>query len=204
MRRIKVILDFIKLTVAAKISFYRNVIVKLTGNVTFPNPDEPLENARMAVDKLEAAQLAAKDGGHTARSAMHDAEEEADKEFRILAAYVDRIAAGDETTILSSGFHISKQPSIAQKPELSVDKGDNSGSVWLVARAVDKAGAYIWQYAKDTLPATDAEWLTAGHTTQSYFQLTGLTVAAKYYFRIAAITPDGLTDYTTAIMKVVA
>lgn len=203
MKRFKALLDFIPLSVIAKIAFYRNVIAQLTGNAKFPSPDVPLAEAKSSVDDLESSYMATKDGSHIAVSATHDAEEKADNLFRLLAAYVDRIAAGNETDILSSGFHVSKQQTSIQKPELAAQAGDNSGSVWLVARAIDKAGAYIWQYAKDSLPQTEEGWVTAGHSTQSYIQLQKLTVASKYYFRVAAITVTGNTDYTAPVTKVV-
>jgi hypothetical protein len=57
--------------------------------------------------------------------------------------------------------------------------------------------------AKDKLPETDEEWTIVGHSTHTYFQVTNLTTAAKYYFRVAAITPDGTLDFTAAVMKVV-
>ena len=204
MKKLKVLLDFIQLSVLAKIAFYRNVITKLTGNTLFPTPDEPLTQAKTVVDTLENAFLATKDGSRTAISAMHDAEDVADGVFRNLAAYVDRIAVGNETAILSSGFHISKQPATTQKPDIDAQDGDNSGSVWIVARAVDKAGAYQWQYAKDALPENEADWKDAAISTQSYYELTGLDVACKYYFRVAAITPTGKSDFTSPVMKVVS
>lgn len=204
MKKLKVLLDFIQLSVLAKIAFYRNVITKLTGNALFPTPDEPLTQAKTVVDTLETAYLATKDGSRTAISAMHDAEDVADGVFRNLAAYVDRIAVGNETAILSSGFHISKQPATTQKPDIDAQDGDNSGSVWLVARAVDKAGAYQWQYAKDAIPENEADWKDAAISTQSYYELTGLDVACKYYFRVAAITPTGKSDFTSPVMKVVS
>lgn len=204
MKKLKVLLDFIQLSVLAKIAFYRNVITKLTGNALFPTPDEPLTQAKTVVDTLENAFLATKDGSRTAISAMHDAEDVADGVFRNLAAYVDRIAVGNETAILSSGFHISKQPATTQKPDIDAQDGDNSGSVWLVARAVDKAGAYQWQYAKDAIPENEADWKDAAISTQSYYELTGLDVACKYYFRVAAITPTGKSDFTSPVMKVVS
>lgn len=203
MKKLKVVFDFIKLSIAAKIEFYRNVVANLTGNIRFPTPDAPLEDAKASVDALESNHLAAKDGSRTAVSAMHAAEEKADDVFRILANYVSRVADSDETAILSSGFHTTKQPATSQKADISAENGDNSGSVWLVARAIDKAGAYIWQYSKDVLPDTEEGWITTAHTTQSYYQQTGLTVACKYYFRVAAITTTGTTDFTAAVMKVV-
>ena len=36
-----------------------------------------------------------------------------------------------------------------------------------------------------------------------YFQVTGLDVACKYYFRVMAVTPTGPADYTAPVMKVV-
>ena len=198
MKKLKVLLVFIQLSVVEKIAYYRNVIAKLTGNVLFPTPDTPLTDTKTAVDKLETSYLAARDGSHTAISAMHAAEAEADDIFRIHAAYVERVADGDETNILSSGFHVSKQPIAPQKPALAVENGANSGSVKLVAKAIDRARAYIWEYSLDGV-----EWKTAGNSTASTFQLTGLTVATKYYFRVAAITPEGTTDFTAAVLKVV-
>lgn len=203
MKKTKALLDFIQLSVVVKIAFYRNTLTRLTGNETFLNPDVSLAEAKAAVDALEAAYLATQDGSHMAVSAMHDAEDKADDLFRILVAYVNRIAGGNETEILSAGFHVSRQSGAIQKSELEAQDGDNSGCVWLVARAVEKAGAYIWQIAKDVLPTSDEGWITAGYSTQSYFQVKGLTVGSKYYFRVAAITPSGQTDYTAPVAKVV-
>ena len=203
MKKIKVVLDFIKFSVAEKIAFYRNIIVHLTGNATFPTPDVPLADAKAAVDTLEASFLAARDGSHTAVATLYANETAADDLFRLLAAYVDRIAAGDEPKILSSGFHESKQPTSIQKETLSVNDGAHSGSVKLVARAVDKAGAYIWQYIKGMLPDNEVDWITAATTTRASYELTGLEVTARYYFRVAAVTPDGTTDFSAPVLKVV-
>lgn len=203
MKKVKVLLDFIRLAVAEKIAFYRTILSCLTDNGTFPNPDVSLTDAITAVDILENSSIAANDGSRTAISIMHDNEEKADNIFRTLAAYVDRIAAGDDTKILSSGFHISKQPVAIQKAPLTADDGANSGSVKLIAKAVDKAGAYIWQHAKDTMPETDSQWNHSGTSTRSNYELSGLAVASKYYFRVAAVTPDGTSDFSSPVMKVV-
>lgn len=203
MRKLKVLLDFVKLSVPAKIAFGRMVVQMMTDNPLFEHPDVTLVVLLAAVDKLEAAYLETKDGSRVAIAKMHDAESEFDDLFRVEAAYVDRTAGGSESAIKSSGFNVSKQPTPPQKPDLAVQDGDNSGSVWLVARAVDKAGAYIWQFAKDALPDTEEGWSNGGTTVQSYFQLTGLTVATKYYFRVCAITRTGNTDYTAPVLKIV-
>ena len=203
MKKIKVLIDFTGLKIPQKISFYRNVIDKLTDNPAFPNPDVALSEAKIAVDGLEAAYVAARDGSHTAISNMHDHKVTTDSLFSLLAAYVDRLAAGDETKILSSGFDETKQPTPREKPTLAANDGPNSGSLKLVAKAIYSAATYIWQSAKDTLPTTESEWVTIGHSTQASYELTGLTVMSKYYFRVAAVTPEGTTDFSAPIEKIV-
>ena len=125
MKRIKVLLDFIKLAVAEKIVFYRNAVAKLTNNVTFPDPDISLEEAGKAVDAMETSYIASRDGSHTATAQLRANEAAADEIFRVLAAYIDRVSVGDETKILSAGFHATKQPLPIQKATLTVLDGAN-------------------------------------------------------------------------------
>jgi hypothetical protein len=203
MKKIHALLDFTRYSGAEKVSFFRNIIDKLTDNPDFTTPDIPLDTAKAAVDTLESSMLNAKDGAHTAVSAMHANEAAADEIFRLLAVYVNRIAAGDETQILSSGFHLSNQPVRTPKPVLSVNDGEHSGSVTLVAKAVERAGAYIWQYAKDVVPETNSGWASGGVTTRATTELTGLAVASHYYFRVSAVTPDKTMDFSAPVAKIV-
>ena len=115
MKIIQTKLDFIQFSPIEKVVFYRNVIAKFTSNPRFPTPDVSMLETSAAVDALEKAIIASRDGGRTLISEMHDLEKLTDTLFHNLAAYVDRIAAGDESTILSSGFHESKQPTYTPK-----------------------------------------------------------------------------------------
>lgn len=196
----KPLLDFISLSVAAKIAFYRNVIAKLTGNANFTTPDKPLAELITLVAKLEADYIAAKDGGHTAIANMHKSEAAADTAFRIIAAYVDRIAQGDEAKILSSGLHVTKERTPSNKPDLAAMDGAVSGCVHLVAKAIPNAGAYIWQQAAADKPN---DWTTIGHSTQATTDVSGLAIGTQLLFRVAAITPDGVGDYCSPVLKLV-
>ena len=69
--------------------------------------------------------------------------EAADLLFIRQAHYVDSIANGDETKIISSGFHESKQPIPFNKPALSVMDTAHSGIIKLIAKAILGARAYI-------------------------------------------------------------
>lgn len=203
MKKIFVLVSFVKLPVADKISFYRNVIAKMASNAYFPTPDVPLSDAITAVDALETASIATKDGSRTAISVRDDAEEKVDKVFYKLADYVNRIADGEETIILSSGFEPSAQPAARLKAPLTVGNGSHSGGVKLVAKAVEKAASYSWQMAKDTLPTAEDSWIIIGQSTSASFEKDGLTPGGKYFFRVAAITPTGITDYTDPVAKIV-
>jgi len=203
MKIIQTKLDFVQFPPIVKVGFYRNVIAKCTGNPRFPTPDVSMLDAIAAVDALENAIVAASDGGRTRISEMHDQEKLTDTLFRNLAAYVDRIAVGDESTILSSGFHETKQPTYTPKAAISIYNGTHSGSVIIKAKANPRAGAYHFQMCKGTLPLTEDGWILCGVSTSANFELSGLDVMCLYYFRIAAITPEGLTDYSEPVSKVV-
>jgi len=133
-------------------------------------------DARAAVDALEKTIVAASDGGRTRISEMHDQEKLTDTIFRNLAAYVDRIAAGDKSTILSSGFHETKQPTYKPKAIISIYNGTHSGSLIIKGKANPRAGAYHLQMCKGTLPLTEEGWILCGVSTSAEFELSGLDV----------------------------
>ena len=203
MKKPKVTVDFIKFAPVNKASHYHSVIDHMSNNPLFPVPDASLIDAQKAVDALDKAIMAATDGGHLAISALNDAVASADAVFRILAAYVERIALGDETSILSSGFHFSKQPAPRNKETLVAKDGSHSGSVLLDTIRVDKGVTYVWQMYKGKLPDNDSDWVQIGITTQTSFEISHLDIANIYYFRVAAVTPDGLQDFCAPVMKVV-
>ena len=203
MKYAKVLLDFIILTLSEKVTFYRNIIAALTNNILFSNLDPSLEDAKAAVDALELSILNAADGSNTAKALMHAQEEATDKTYRKLAAAVDRIADGNEASILSSGFHASKQVAARQKDTLTVKAGKNSGTADLAGKAHDKGKAYIWQSAEEPLPGNEEVWIIIGHSTSASFTVYNLIVGKRYRFRFAAITPDGVTDYCEPVSKII-
>jgi hypothetical protein len=199
----KVLLNFIQFPVVEKVSFYRNSVAKTTGNSLFPTPEISMAELTAALDQFDAAIVAARDGSHIAISALHDCELATDKKFRILAHYVDIIADGDETTILSAGFQASKEPAARNKLPLSAYDGSHSGSVIIDIKAIEKAGAYIIQIAEGAGPFVDSDWKIAAIVTQSRYELTGLIKGKVYSFRVAAVTPSGTTDFCAPVEKLV-
>ena len=199
----KVLLDFVEYAIAKKIAFYRTIISRLTNNQTFPQPDPTIDILKQRTDALEQMFVKAQDGGRTAMANLRSAEDAADLAFRSVAMYVYRIAMGDETKIINSGFLSSKDRATVQKAEFSVIDGANSGSVRYVVKAIPTAGAYIWQVAKGTTQPTESDWTIAGYSTQTTFDAAGIEPGTKCSFRFAAICTDGVTDFSAPITKIV-
>jgi hypothetical protein len=204
MRKVKVVLDFLKFPVSEKIIFYRNVITSLTGNPAFATPDVSLTNLTTVLTAFEQAEDEASDGARTSIALRNQAEEVADKAFRKEAMYVDRISDGDAAIILSSGFHLSKQPEPAQRPLFEAEAGNNSGEIILTRKAQPGAKSYVWQYCIGSLPVNGAgNWIFAGSSTQSKYVISNLESGSKCWFRVAAVTIGGMAPWTDPVMKVV-
>ncbi len=195
MRKVKVLYDFILYKPLIKDGFYSNVLVKLTDNVFFQNPYISLIEASDALVSFQAAIIAAADGAHTAVSDMHDKEAICDEAYRILADYVGHTANGDETKILSSGFHPSIQPATKYKSEFAIVNGVHSGEVEIKVKAILYAVAYVWQYMIHNPNATESDWLPAAITSRANVSMAGLTPGELYDFRFATVSSSGTTDF---------
>ncbi len=201
MRKIVVLYDFIKLNTAIKIIFYRSIIDSFTNSTVYTIPDVPLADSIAAVDALEAAYLGSRNGDRVATSTIHECEHVADDIFRLHAAYVDRIANGNETLILSSGFNKTNVPLAHQKSDFEVKDDPHSGDVILVKKAVDRAKSYFWKFSKGPLPVNAADWKELGHSTRSTFPVSGLEIGVNYNFIGAGVTPEGLTDFSAPVSR---
>ena len=105
---------------------------------------------------------------------MHAKEAIVDAIFHNLAAYVERIANGDEAKIISAGFHCTKQPVPFNKLPLAINDGLVSGSVDAVFKAIETAGSYEVEYAIGELPTTEDGWKSAGKITSARLTISGL------------------------------
>lgn len=203
MRKNTVVLDFLKFSVPNKIVFGRMVLSKMSVIALFANPDVAYAVATAAINKLETYYMSSRGGDHEQVALMHQAENEFDELFRKLAYYVDRVADGDEAVILSSGFHLAKQPVPSEKPEFTVEAGDAPGTMLLKRKAVADASSYVWEYYVGAEVPTEDKWLFAGSSTKASYEMKGFSPGDKMWFRVAAVTKDGMQPFTDAIMKIV-
>lgn len=108
-RKPSVSMDFKRLSIPEKVIFGQNVFEQITANAAiFPTPDVDLATLQSKNDTLADTAEAAESGDHAKVSAMNDAERDWDTTFGTEADYVDRIANGNETIILQSGYSATK------------------------------------------------------------------------------------------------
>ena len=203
MRKSTLVLDFLKFSIPNKIVFGRTVLSKMSVIALFAKPDVPYATGTEIVNKLETYYMSSRSGDHEQVALMHQAEEEFNDFFRKEGYYVDRVADGDEAIILSSGFHLAKQPVPSERPEFTAEAGDIPGSIWLKRKAVPSASSYVWQNYIGAEAPTEDKWLFAGSSTQATFEKNGLNPGDKAWFRVAPVTKDGMQPFTDPIMKIV-
>lgn len=203
MKKVNVLLNFLRLSIPTKITWSRNVVTEMTDNPNFPTPDVPLTDLSEVTDLLESRSIAAHNGGREETKLMHQTEDAWNNLMRKEGRYVDRIADGDEAIILSSGFSTTRQPAPAVRPELVAEAGQKSGSVLLRRQAVKGAKAYVWQYCINAIPEDEDGWKIAQVSGKASVELTDLLPVTKYWFRVAAVMAQETTAYNSPIMYVV-
>jgi hypothetical protein len=203
MKVVKTLLDFILFPVNDKIEFYRYIALQLANTILFPTLDIPISTINAIIDDFEAAVLAASDGSQSAKAVMRDKEKIADNLFRKLALFVDKVADGDETIIIKSGFHASKQPTPFQKASIALNHGAHSGSINVVMRAVLGAVAYRVKYRLKTLLGPVGEWIEVDITTVAHCLIEDLIPGSKYEVIFASISSPGTSDYSEPVTIIV-
>ena len=100
---------FKKLSIPEQVVFGQNVHDQMLANAAiFTTPDVPLATLLTVNNNLATTAQGAESGDHAKVAAMHAADKVWDATFGTQAEYVNRIANGDGTIILKSGFHVTK------------------------------------------------------------------------------------------------
>jgi hypothetical protein len=178
------------------------VITALTGNAHIPSPQPTLVQLQAAWDDYNNSLAKARYGSRNDRS-----QKNADKEalitlLRAECDYVNMIANGDEVTLSSTGFALSKErePQILGIPEAKVEAGENSGELILSTPAVNGAVSYKHQYTADPNLAVWSEKTTSRATCP----IGSLQPGTLYSLRIVAIGTNDQVTVSNVITKMAA
>jgi len=202
MRKIKVIISYSYLSVPHLIEFSRNTVTKMTTNITiFATPDVALTLVTSSAATLETKYNAAQGGGKQQSIELKVAHTALIDIMRKQALYVDRIANGNEGTIVCSGFATSKQPISSSRPDFSVENGDLDGVIELRHKSNPNVKSWVWQYS--TEPTDVSKWILAGVSTQASFTIENLTPGVRYWFRVAAVNSLGQDNWCEPLSQIV-
>lgn len=203
----KVKLNIRGLSVPEKIARARQIIAAMTGNPNFPSPQPPLAQLTAAVDQLEADYAAAQAARQEARArttAVNEAEEAVNRAFSTLGAHVESASGGDEGKIQSAGMDVrapSTSSGVLDAPEtLNATQGDMEGEIDCSWDKVERARSYIIEVSAD--PPTSTSWKHAAVSTRSQVTVSGLSSGTKYWFRVAAVSPQGQSAWSNPAAKI--
>ena len=195
MTRAKVIISYAELSVPHLIEFSRNVVGKMTANnSTFSSPDVALSTLTTSTNTLELKFNAAQGGGKQQKLELEEADQDLRELLRIEGLYVERIAAGNELVIASSGFDYWKTSKTVNQPEFLVTNTGNSGEVILKRKTVSGARSWVWQQTTD--PLQPNLWTQIAITTQASLKVGHLDLCTRVWFRSSYVTKDGQSDWS--------
>ena len=157
-RKPSVSMEFKRLSIPEQIVFGQNVHDQMLANaVIFIDPDVPLATLLSVNDDMATKAEEAESGDHSKVAAMRAADKVWDTTFGTQAEYVDRIANGNETIILKSGFTATKSEttpaSIPNAPVVSELKVNSlPGSVHVEVEYQQGVKNYLYFFTSTDAP----------------------------------------------------
>lgn len=177
----------------------------MTGNTNFPEPSPTLLVLGTAMEdyraKLEAA---SRKGSPLEVSLKNDSRENLLEVLKQLAFYVNTVANGSLSIILSSGFPSSslaiksQVPAIPERPKLA----DWLQSGQMVLSFDPVAEAWLYEYCYSDQKETDGSivWPDPLSTTKSRNNLLApLTPGTIYYARVRSRNGNGISDWSDPV-----
>jgi hypothetical protein len=204
---IKVLLDFVRIAPAKRVTRANAVYTGMKGNPKYPNPPVPLVELKGLNDNYTNAISAAdSDGGRNAIALRDQLGEKIVQMLRKLAHYVEAVSEGEMDTFLSSGF--SPAPSSRTKTlPLSdairyIRPGPNSGTMILSLMAQADAFSYEVRWCIPNADGTPGEFSSRPvATVRPASVITDLIAGKTYLFQVRTVTKAGHTDWSQPVTR---
>ena len=189
----KVKIGLRNLTVPQKIAKATAIVNQMTGNPSFLTPNPALADVTTkstALDATNAAAEAQRQASKAQTVLLNLTEDELDALLNQLASYVDNTAAGDEQTILSSGFDVvdttgDVEPLYAPE-DFYATTGDEDGEANLMWNRLKNVGKHTYNVFGKKY-GVDEEFALMAGTDQTKVDIKGLDPAVKYEFYVLGI-----------------
>ena len=209
MRIQKALINFSKIKDNELVSYAQKIVLKMTNNPNFTAPIPDLETVQAAITLYMAALIKSKDGTKEDTANKVALRRALENCLSALGAYVNQTVGTDLTKLDSSGFNLSRTPSVVgilDAPTLDVYYGNNSGEMFFEIGADPHAIEYVVLYSPLPAPADDAEYYTKIFS-KSKGMISNLTSGIKYIFKAAATSSEankmGIYNFSNPIEKFV-
>lgn len=181
------------LSVTQKIAKATAIVNQMTGNASFPTPNPALAdvtNKTTALDAANAAAEAQRQASKAQTVLLNLTEDELDALLNQLADYVDNTSAGDEHTILSSGFDVVDTTGavvpLYPPEDFYGTTGDEEGEANLMWNRLKNVGKHTYNVFGKKYGVDENFALMAG-TDQTKVDIKGLDTSVKYEFYVLAV-----------------
>ncbi len=184
------------------------IVTKLNANTVIINPVPSVKDVDTTVGNFGDSIVAAQDGSKEDTAYKNAMRAALILILNNLGLFIQTASAGDEPTILSTGYDVVKTRAyigLLPKPQnFEVNEGPNTGSVALSTGTVPKSDFYEFEYqVVDADAVVPADWITQTSTKKSCI-ISGLTVGGQYNFRVAGAGSNTGRVYSDVITKFVS
>ncbi|SEM17214.1 hypothetical protein SAMN05216436_102127 [bacterium A37T11] len=179
------------------------IVTAMTGNANFPNPVPALADVQAAVEDFRVKLEASSRKGSPLETALKNESREAlVKLLKQLAFYVNTVADGSLSLVLSSGFPVTSLPSKPSVPpiptRIKLSDWIQSGQVRLNFDSMPGAWMYEYTFTKDLDEQGTPIYSNSFTTTKSSGNvLAPLMPGLTYYIKVRSRNGQGVSDWTT-------
>jgi hypothetical protein len=174
------------------------IVAAMINNPVYANITPSPVSVKVEIDKLDAAELAAKTKAVGTAQARDAQELVVRSKLRQLEAAVQAMADADlgHAAALITGAAISlRKVHSRKKAELAARYDAALALVFLIGMAVKKGPAYYeWQWSADQV-----NWNSLPTTFDAKTSVPGLTPMATYFFRFRSITKKGTGEWSQIV-----
>lgn len=183
------------------------VINAMRGNSNFPTPIPDLDDIQDVVDDFVAKLAIARKRGSPEDTAIKDEVKlELKQILQKLGYYVNSVADGKLSTLLSSGFPTNATATAGMVPlmveHVRVSDGRQSGQMRLDFESQKRVLIYEYCYRKVTTP--EEEWSDRLTTSSSQMNIIApLEVGVFYEVKVRAVNTKGVGDWSNVVRLLV-
>jgi hypothetical protein len=177
------------------------ILVSMTGNANFANPEPPLAAVQTALNAFNTALAASKTRSSEQVAIKNEKRAVLEGLLTKLGLWVQLNSNDSEAVLLSSGFDLAKKRvpiGILPKPQNFVAIASVAkGSVRLQMERIHGAESYVFEYAKAPV-MEDMQWQSVSKTRATAL-ITNLNSGHAYVFRAVAIGANPVRVYSDEV-----